>query len=204
MPLVLVGGEHVLRQVEAADPPQPPEAAGGNVAAQGAQQRIAPIAVGDRAHPPGRGSRLDHAPSVAAVGGERLLAQHVGPGGEGCDRLLGVQVVGRADMDDLGSDGGRASPRDRRTVCRSPSERGAVQGPAAHGRDLAAQLADQAGVDAGDAAAADDGRPHQAAGPAAWAASAQSRRWSRRASSKPLRTGAPSTTLAQKPSSSRM
>src|SRR3954466_3795162 len=56
VPLVLVGSEHILRQVDAANASQPTEPAGGNIAAQGAQQRIAPVAIGDGPYPPSRGS----------------------------------------------------------------------------------------------------------------------------------------------------
>ena len=127
----------------------------------------------------------------------------MGAAGESGYRLLGVQVVGRADVDHIRPHGGQHG---RQIIERGTHRQraSAFQRPAADRHDLAAKIANQPGVNAGDAAAADNGCPHQPAASAALAASAHRRRWSRRASSKPLRTGAPSTTLDQKPSSSRM
>ena len=52
----------------------------------------------------GRGGRVDHLGELCGVDGDRLLAQHRGPGGEGRDRRRAVHRVRRRDVDRV--DGG--------------------------------------------------------------------------------------------------
>ncbi len=93
---------------------------------------------------------------VGRVGGQRLLADHVHPGGEGCPHEAGVGGVGGADVDDVDLVEQllqRAGPRGAQPLGGGP---GGLRGRGEDGGELGAAAGDRAGVDGGHEATADD------------------------------------------------
>ena len=159
VPDIFVTVEDVLRQVLAADPAEPAEAACRHRQPQLLDCRIAAIGVAAGGDAVAAARRLDHAQRFVATGRQRLLADDMRAGGERLDRLLGMQVVGSADMDHVGPFG--AEQLGEVVIGLAAAERGGPgQRPAADRDDLAAELLDQEGVDPRNAAAADDRRAH--------------------------------------------
>jgi hypothetical protein len=109
--------------------------------------------------------RLDHGTGVPDGQGKRLLAQDVPPRTDGGDRLLGVPVVRRADVDGVDLGIGQ-QPGQGLVAALDPVPPGVgrapLRRPAVHGDDATARLGADPGDDRGrgDVAGSDEPPPH--------------------------------------------
>ena len=149
------GEEDVVAEVAAVDERDLADRARGDVDAHLLDERIAARVVAGRVHEPALRGRVDQRPALRGRDRERLLADDVHPALERGERLLGVDVVRRADVEDVDVLGVEQLDEIGVRPAFAEGLRALERAPA-HRRDLDADRPQRDRVDAADVARADD------------------------------------------------